>query len=147
MGFGFPSALGMQVAHRDKTVVNFTGDGSFMMNIQEMMFAVQYDLPVINIILNNNYLGMVRQWQTLFYENRLAETVLDMQPDFVKLAQSFGAIGFRVKTKDEFKKAFKEAKEAKKVAIIDVVINRDENVLPMVPAGGALYNMILETKE
>jgi acetolactate synthase-1/2/3 large subunit len=144
MGYGFPAALGAKVAKENKTVINFSGDGSILMNIQELMTCVEYKIPVINIILNNNYLGMVRQWQTLFYENRLAETVLDLQPDFVKLAQSFGGIGFRVKTKNEFEIAFKEALKSNTVAMIDVIINRDENVLPMVPTGGALYNMILQ---
>jgi acetolactate synthase-1/2/3 large subunit len=87
---------------------------------------------------------MVRQWQTLFYENRLAETVLDLQPDFIKLAESFGGVGFRVKTKNEFETALQEAIKSNKVAIIDVVIDRNEDVLPMVPTGGALYNMILQ---
>ncbi|MDQ1340379.1 MAG: acetolactate synthase large subunit, partial [Campylobacterota bacterium] len=88
-----------------------------------------------------------RQWQTLFYENRLAESVIETQPDFVKLAESFGGVGFRVKTKEEFEKAIKEAVKLNKITLIDVVINRDENVLPMIPTGGALYNMILMNKD
>jgi len=144
MGYGFPAAMGAKVAKDDKVVINFSGDGSILMNIQELMSCIQHQIPVINIILNNNYLGMVRQWQTLFYENRLAETNLELQPDFTALAKSFGGVGFRVENKNEFEAALKQAIQSKKVAIIDVVTNRNENVLPMVPAGGALYNMILQ---
>lgn len=147
MGFGFPAALGAKKAMEDKIVVNFTGDGSFQMNTQEMMTAVIEKIPVINIILNNNYLGMVRQWQTFFYEDRLSETVLEAQPDFVKLAEAYGGIGYRVDTKEDFEKALLDAVEKNQPAIIDVVVDRNENVLPMVPAGGTLYNMILEYKD
>ncbi len=147
MGFGFPAALGVKRAKKDKISINFSGDGSILMNIQELMTAIEDKIPVINIVLNNNYLGMVRQWQTFFYEKRYSSTPLNLQPDFVKLAESFGAIGYRVKTKDEFDKALKDAIEKNVVAIIDVTINRYENVLPMVPAGGALYNMMLEFKD
>ncbi|GAB6073424.1 acetolactate synthase large subunit [Nautilia lithotrophica] len=144
MGFGFPAALGAKRAVGDRVVINFTGDGSIMMNIQEILTGYRYKLPVVNIILNNNYLGMVRQWQTMFYDDRLSETDLsDVQPDFVKLAESMGGIGFRVKTKDEFEKALKEAIEAKKVAFIDVQIDRREDVLPMVPPNSPLKNMLI----
>jgi len=144
MGFGFPAALGAKKAVGEKVVINFTGDGSIMMNIQEVLTGYKYKLPVINIILNNNYLGMVRQWQTMFYDDRLSETDLsDVQPDFVKLAESMGGIGFRVKTKDEFEKALKEAIEAKKVAFIDVQVDRREDVLPMVPPNSPLKNMLI----
>ena len=111
------------------------------------MTAVENKLPVINVILNNNYLGMVRQWQTMFYDKRHSETDLSMQPDFVKLAESFGGIGYRVKTKEEFDAAIKDAVEKNVVALIDVTVNRLENVLPMVPAGGSLFNMMLEHKD
>jgi acetolactate synthase-1/2/3 large subunit len=118
------------------------------MNIQELMTAVEKNLPVVNIILNNNFLGMVRQWQTLFYDKRHSETDLSVQPDFVKLVESFGGVGYRVKTKDEFDAALKDAIEKDKVALIDVQVYRMENVLPMVPAGGSLFNMmLLEKKE
>ncbi len=147
MGFGFPAAMGVKRAKRDKISINFSGDGSILMNIQELMTAVENNIPVINIVLNNNYLGMVRQWQTFFYEKRYASTPLNMQPDFVKLAESFGAIGYRVETKDEFDKALKDAISKNIVAIIDVKVDRNENVLPMVPSGGALYNMILEFED
>ena len=144
MGFGFPAALGAKEGVKEKVVINFTGDGSIMMNIQEILTGYKYKLPVINIILNNNYLGMVRQWQTMFYEDRLSETDLsDVQPDFVKLAESMGGIGFRVKTKDEFEKAFNDAINSNKVAFIDVQIDRREDVLPMVPPNSPLKNMLI----
>ncbi len=147
MGFGFPAAIGAKKGKEDKIVINFSGDGSIMMNIQELMTAVESKIPVINIILNNNFLGMVRQWQTFFYDKRYSSTDLSMQPDFVMLSQSFGAKGYRVETKEDFEKALKEAMESNKVTIIDVVVDRLENVLPMVPAGGTLYNMMLEYKD
>lgn len=149
MGFGFPAALGAKKAVGDKkVVVNFTGDGSIQMNSQEMMMAVKEKIPVINIILNNQYLGMVRQWQTFFYEDRLSSTVLDnTQPDFVKLAEAYGGIGYNVTTKEEFEKTLKEAVKQNRPCFMNVAIDRNENVLPMVPSGGTLYNMILEYKD
>jgi len=147
MGFGFPAAVGAKVADMDRVSINFTGDGSILMNIQELMTAVESKIPVINIILNNNYLGMVRQWQTFFYDKRYAETDLSLQPDFVKLAESFGGIGYVVETKEQFDAALKDAVAKNIVAMIDVKVNRLENVLPMVPSGGSLYNMLLEFKD
>ncbi|HIC42725.1 MAG TPA: biosynthetic-type acetolactate synthase large subunit, partial [Sulfurimonas sp.] len=148
MGFGFPAALGVKRGCPDKVSINITGDGSILMNIQELMTAVEFKLPVINVILNNNYLGMVRQWQTLFYDKRHSSTDLSIQPDFVMLAQAFGGIGYRVKTKEEFDAAIKDAVEKNVVALIDVTVNRLENVLPMVPSGGSLFNMmLLENKD
>jgi len=148
MGFGFPAAMGVKRASPDKVSINVTGDGSILMNIQELMTTVEYKLPVINVILNNNFLGMVRQWQTLFYDKRHSSTDLSMQPDFIKLAESFGGVGYRVTTKEEFDAALKDAIEKNVVAIIDVQVHRLENVLPMVPAGGSLFNMmLLEKKE
>ncbi|MDO9265803.1 MAG: acetolactate synthase large subunit [Sulfurimonas sp.] len=148
MGFGFPAAIGVKAASPEKISINFTGDGSILMNCQELMTAVERKLPVINIILNNNYLGMVRQWQTLFYDKRHSETDLSVQPDFVKLAEAFGGIGYRVNTKEEFDAALKDAVEKNIVAFIEVIIERLENVMPMVPSGGSLFNMmLLEKKE
>jgi len=143
MGFGLPGAMGVAKAMPDKISINFTGDGSILMNIQELMTCVESNLPVINIILNNNYLGMVRQWQTMFYENRLSETDLSVQPDFVKLVEAFGGNGYRVNTKEEFDAALKDAIEKKKVAMIEVIVDRNEEVLPMVPNGHALNEMTL----
>ncbi|HIE35105.1 MAG TPA: acetolactate synthase large subunit [Campylobacterales bacterium] len=147
MGFGFPAAMGVKRGVGDEISINISGDGSILMNIQELITAIEYRLPVINIVLNNHYLGMVRQWQTFFYEKRYAETDLSLQPDFVKVAQSFGGVGYRVETKDEFDKALDDAISKNVVAIIDVIVDRYENVLPMVPAGGSLYNMLLEYKD
>ena len=148
MGFGFPAAMGVKAAVPDKVSINFTGDGSILMNCQELMTAVEKKLPVINIILNNNFLGMVRQWQTLFYDKRHSETDLSVQPDFVMLAEAFGGIGYRVSTKEEFDAALKDAVEKNVVAFIDVKVERFENVMPMVPSGGSLFNMmLLEKKE
>lgn len=143
MGFGLPGAMGVARGNPDKISINFTGDGSILMNIQELMTCVESNLPVINIILNNNYLGMVRQWQTLFYENRISETDLTVQPDFKMLTESFGGVGYRVTTKKEFEDALNDAIEKKKPAMIDVVVSRDEIVLPMVPNGHALNEMTL----
>jgi len=147
MGFGFPAALGAQRAFPDKVIINFTGDGSILMNIQELVTASEKDMPVINIILNNSYLGMVRQWQTFFFDKRYAETDLSFQPDFVKLAESCGAKGYKVETKEEFDKALQDAVDSKKPVLMNVIVDRLENVLPMVPAGGTLYNMMLEFKD
>jgi len=148
MGFGFPAALGVKEGIKDRVVVNFTGDGSIMMNIQEVLAGYKYKLPVINIILNNNYLGMVRQWQTMFYDDRLSETDLsDVQPDFVKLAESMGGIGFRVSKKQEFEEALKKAIDSQKVAFIDVQVDRREDVLPMVPPNSPLKNMLIFKEE
>jgi len=147
MGVGLPYAMGAKRANPDKISVNFTGDGSIMMNIQEIITCTQYNLPHINIILNNNYLGMVRQWQTRFYEDRLAETVLETQADFTMLAQSMGGVGYKVHTKEEFDAALKDAVDSNKVAMIEVIIDRREEVLPMVPNGHALDEMLLLEKK
>lgn len=147
MGFGFPAALGAKKAFPNKTVVNITGDGSILMNVQELVTASEYNIPVINVILNNHFLGMVRQWQTFFYEERYSETDLSFQPDFKALAQACHGIGYDVTTKAEFDEAIKDAIAKDKVAFINVQVARFEDVLPMVPASGALYNMMLPKKE
>ncbi|MCR4942160.1 MAG: acetolactate synthase large subunit [Campylobacter sp.] len=147
MGYGLPAAIGAKAAQPDKVVVNFTGDGSILMNIQELMTSFESELPVINILLNNNFLGMVRQWQTFFYEQRYSSTDLSKQPNFAKIAESFGGVGYVCTNKDEFKKALKAAIKSKKTAMIEVKVDRFEDVLPMVPAGAAVYNMILKSKE
>ena len=143
MGVGLPYSMGVKRANPDKISINFTGDGSIMMNIQEIITCTQYNLPVINIILNNNYLGMVRQWQTMFYEDRLAETVLETQADFKMLAESMGGVGYKVTTKEEFDQALDDAVKSNKPAFIEVIVHRKEEVLPMVPNGHALNEMIL----
>lgn len=146
MGFGLPAAMGAYFAQPKKHIFNISGDGSILMNIQELMTCVENQIPVINIVLNNNYLGMVRQWQTFFYEDRFSHTDLSLQPNFVALAESFGAVGFRVESKEDFAPTLKKAIESKKVCIIDVVIDRFENVLPMVPTNAPLDRMILPQK-
>ncbi len=147
MGFGFPAAIGAKRGVPEKIVVNFTGDGSILMNMQELITAAEYNIPVINIILNNYFLGMVRQWQTFFYDKRYSETDLSFQPNFKALAEACGGIGYDVTTKKEFDEALKDAVKQNKVCFMNVAINRFENVLPMVPTGGALYNMLLEHKD
>ncbi len=147
MGFGLPAALGAKMADPEKIVVNVSGDGSILMNIQELVTAAEYKIPVINVILNNHFLGMVRQWQTFFYDKRYSETDLSYQPNWKMLTEACGGVGYDVTTKEEFDKALQDAIEANKVAFINVAVDRFENVLPMVPAGGALYNMMLEYKE
>jgi len=143
MGVGLPFAMGVKRANPDKISINFSGDGSIMMNIQDLLTCSQYNLPIINIVLNNNYLGMVRQWQTRFYDDRLAETNLEYQANFQMLAESMGGVGFRVTTKEQFDKALDDAIKSNKPAIIEVIIDRREEVLPMVPNGHALDEMLL----
>ena len=147
MGFGFPAALGAKKAAPNKTVINITGDGSILMNVQELVTASEHNIPVINVILNNKFLGMVRQWQTFFYDKRYSETDLTYQPNWKMLAESCGGIGYNVETKEEFDAALKDAIAKDRVCFINVTVARLENVLPMVPSGGALYNMLLEHKE
>ncbi|MBU0991257.1 MAG: biosynthetic-type acetolactate synthase large subunit [Proteobacteria bacterium] len=143
MGFGLPAAIGAQVACPDKTVIDIAGDGSIQMNIQEMATAVQYGLPVKVAILNNRYLGMVRQWQELFYERVYSATTLDHNPDFVKLAEAFGAVGLRAQKSSEVEPVLKEALSTKRPVIMDFVTEREENVYPMVPAGAPISQMLL----
>lgn len=147
MGFGFPAAMGAKKGVPDKVVINFTGDGSILMNMQELVTASEYKIPVINIILNNHFLGMVRQWQTFFYDKRYSATDLSFQPNFKALAEACGGIGYDVTTKKEFDEALADAIKQNRVCFMNVIISRFENVLPMVPAGGALYNMLLEHKD
>lgn len=141
MGFGFPAALGVQVACPGEAVVCISGDGSFQMNSQELATAVQYKLPVKVAIINNGYLGMVRQWQELFYNRRYAYTEIT-GPDFVKLAEAYGATGMRVTKKSEIREAMAEALRVPGPVVIDFPIEREENVLPMVPPGEPINNML-----
>jgi acetolactate synthase-1/2/3 large subunit len=143
MGFGLPAALGAQVAFPDKLVVDVAGDGSIQMNIQEMATAVQYKLPVKVLILNNRYLGMVRQWQELFYDKRYAHTGMDHAPDFVKLAEAFGASGLRAKAPDEVEPVLKEGLSIPGPVIMDFLVEPEECVYPMVPAGAPITEMLL----
>lgn len=145
MGFGYGAAIGAQMAlGRDARVVMLTGDGSFHMNLNEACTAVSYDLPIITVIFNNQVLGMVRQWQTTFYEKRYSDTDPHRKTDFVKLAEGFGAKGSRAATPAEFKAAFADAMKQKGPSWIDCRIGKDEKVLPMIPGGGTVNDIIME---
>ena len=142
MGFGLGAAIGARVATGDCTVL-ITGDGSFGMNLNELATAVTYNIPVVIVLMNNGVLGMVRQWQTLFFDKRYSNTVLDRKTDFVKLAEAFGAVGYRVTTKDELRDAFKKALSVNDgPVVIDAMIDKDEFVLPMLPPGGSIDDII-----
>jgi len=142
MGYGFPAAIGAKVGCPDKTVIDIAGDGSFLMNSQELATAVINDIPVKVAILNNKFLGMVRQWQELFYGKRYSATRLDTSPDFPKLAEAYGALGIKVTKPGEVRSAIKEALDSDKPAVIDFQIAPEENVFPMVPAGAAINEII-----
>ena len=145
MGFGYGAAIGAQMAlGRDARVVMLTGDGSFHMNLNEGCTAVSYDLPIITVIFNNQVLGMVRQWQTTFYEKRYSDTDPHRKTDFVKLAEAFGAKGYRATTPAEFKAAFTDAMKQHGPSWIDCRIGKDEKVLPMIPGGGTIEDIIME---
>ncbi len=144
MGFGFPAAIGAQIAFPKKTVIDIAGDGSIQMNIQEMATAVQYKLPVKVAIINNRFLGMVRQWQELFYNKRYSYSCLGVLPDFVKLAESYGGVGLRATKPDEVEPVIKKALEIKdRPVLMDFVVNPEEDVYPMVPAGQPINKMLL----
>ncbi len=143
MGYGLPAAIGAQVARPDKLVVDIAGDGSIQMNIQELTTAVCNNLPVKIAILNNSYLGMVRQWQELFYERNYCATCLDASPDFVKLAEAYGAVGLRATKPEEVEPVIKKAFETDKPVLIDFVVEPEEGVYPMVPAGKTITEMLL----
>jgi acetolactate synthase-1/2/3 large subunit len=144
MGFGLPAGLGVLVDRPDATVIDIAGDGSILMNIQELATAVQEKLPIKIAILNNGCLGMVRQWQELFYQGRYAATILEAGPDFVKLAEAFGAKGFRATKRSEVDEVINQALAEPGPVLMDFVVLRDELVYPMVPGGKALNDMILE---
>ena len=144
MGFGYGAALGAQVAFPDRTVVHITGDGSFHMNLNEICTAVSYNLPVITIIMNNRVLGNVRQWQTMFYGSRYSQTDPHRKTDYVKLADAFGARGVRVTNIAELRDALREAMKRTGPVLIDAQIDKDERVLPMIPAGGTVDDLVTE---
>lgn len=144
MGYGLGAAMGAKCAFPDKTVVNIAGDGGFRMNMNEIATAVRSNIPFIEVVINNSVLGMVRQWQTLFYEKRYSHTVLDHNVDYVKLAEAMGAVGMRATTLDEFKEAFSEALALNKPVVIDCVIDKDEKVWPMVAPGESISKAFSE---
>lgn len=143
MGYGLPGALGAQAAFPDRQVIDISGDGSFQMNSQEMATLVQYGLPVKIAILNNNYLGMVRQWQQLFFERNYSQTPMELPIDFVKLAEAYGATGLRATKPEEVEAVIKQALETPGPVIMEFKVSREENVLPMVPAGRSIHEMVL----
>lgn len=143
MGYGLPAAIGAQLAFPDKLVIDVAGDGSVQMNIQELMTAVENRLPVKVLVLNNRYLGMVRQWQQLFYDHRYVATDMSGQPDFVRLAEAYGAEGYRITTEQELNDVLPAALRSSAPAVIDVHVEREENVYPMVPGGAALNEMLI----
>lgn len=143
MGFGLPSALGAQAAFPGRQVIDISGDGSFQMNSQELATLVQYRLPVKIVILNNNFLGMVRQWQHLFFHNRYSQTCMELPIDFVKLAEAYGATGLQATKPDEVEDVIRKALDTPGPVIMEFKISREENVMPMVPTGAGLNEMVL----
>ena len=143
MGFGLGAAIGAQVATNDPTIL-ITGDGSFGMNLNELATAVTYNIPLIIVLANNGVLGMVRQWQNLFFGKRFSQTILERKTDFVKLAEAFGAVGMRATNINEFEEAFKKALEINGPVVIDTYIDKDEFVLPMLPPGGSIDDIITD---
>lgn len=143
MGYGFPSAIGVQIAHPDKPVICITGEASYMMNIQELSTVAQYHLPVKVVILNNRYMGMVRQWQEMFHGERYSESYMESLPDFVKLADAYGIKGMRVTKTEDVDKALKEMLAHKGPVLLDMNVDQKENVYPMIPAGAAHNEIVL----
>jgi acetolactate synthase-1/2/3 large subunit len=145
MGFGFPAAIGAQIARPEALVFDIAGDGSIQMNIQELATAVGHQLPIKIAVLNNSYLGMVRQWQELLYEKRYSATDLHNNPDLVKIAEAYGAAGIRVTEKKEVKNALAESLTIKdRPVLIDFRVNEEENVFPFVPPGQAINEMLID---
>jgi acetolactate synthase I/II/III large subunit len=142
MGFGFPAAIGAQVAKPGQLVIDIAGDGSFQMTLQELATAVQYGLPVKVCIMNNQWLGMVRQWQELFWNSRYSQTCMECQPDFVKLAEAYGAEGHRVSRPEDLEEVLRLAFASPGPAVIDIRVKREANVYPMIPAGGTVHDMM-----
>ena len=143
MGYGLPAAVGVQVAHPDKLVIDIAGEASVLMTMQEMSTAVQHKLPIKIFILNNEYMGMVRQWQELLHEKNYAESYTAALPDFVKLAEAYGCVGIRAKTPDELDQKIKEMIEVDKPVIFDCVVDKTENCFPMIPSGKPHNQMLL----
>ena len=147
MGFGTGAAMGVQFADKNNRVVHIAGDGSFRMNCNELATIQHYNLPIVIIVVNNHALGNVRMWQRLFYGKRFSQTTLDFGPNWCKLADAYGIKGYKASNAKEFEKVFKEAFDAKKPAVIDAEVDIDEMVLPMVPGGKPIYDMIMKLSE
>jgi acetolactate synthase-1/2/3 large subunit len=144
MGYGLGACIGAKVGMPDKTVINIAGDGCFRMNMNEIATATRYNIPIIEIIFNNHVLGMVRQWQTLFYEKRYSNTNLNDKVDFVKVAEAMGAKAYRITKKEEVEKVLKEAIALKEPVLIDCIIDSDDKVWPMVAPGAAIEDVFTE---
>ena len=147
MGYGLPAAIGVQIAHPKKLVIDIAGEASILMNIQEMSTAIQYRLPVKIFILNNEYMGMVRQWQELLHDKNYSESYTEALPDFVKLAEAYGAVGMRAKTPDELDEKIKEMINIDKPVIFDCVVDKIENCYPMIPSGKPHNQMLLGAED
>ena len=143
MGFGMPAAIGAQMANPDSLVIDIAGEASFLMNIQEIATAVQYKLPIKIFILNNEYMGMVRQWQELLHGSRYSESYVDALPDFKKLAESFNAVGVRAKNISELDDTINEMIAIERPVIADIWVDKKENCFPMIPSGAAHHEMLL----
>tara|TARA_B100001758_G_C17919121_1_gene357597 strand:- start:52 stop:534 length:483 start_codon:yes stop_codon:yes gene_type:complete len=143
MGFGLPAAIGAQVAHPDKLVIDIAGEASILMCMQEMSTALQHKLPVKVFIINNQYMGMVRQWQELLHDKRYSHSYTDALPDFVKLAEAYGAKGIRVEKPKDLDQSIKEMIKYDGPVIFDCVVDQNENVFPMIPSGKAHNEMLL----
>jgi acetolactate synthase-1/2/3 large subunit len=148
MGYGMPAAIGVQVAHPRATVIDVAGEASILMNMQELSTAVQYRLPIKVFILNNQYMGMVRQWQELLYDGRYSESYTAALPDFVKLAEAYGAVGLRATRPDEVDGVIEAMLTvADRPTIVDVAVDKTENCFPMIPSGAAHNEMLLGPKD
>jgi acetolactate synthase-1/2/3 large subunit len=143
MGYGLPSAVGVQVAHPDKLVIDIAGEASVLMTMQEMSTAVQYKLPIKIFIINNEYMGMVRQWQEILHEKNYSESYTAALPDFVKLAEAYGCVGIRAKKPDELDEKITQMLSVNKPVIFDCVVDKEENCYPMIPSGKAHNQMLL----
>lgn len=147
MGYGLGAAIGAKVGNPDKTVINIAGDGSFFMNCNELSTLAKHGIPIVELVFENNALGMVRQWQRLFYGKRFSQTDIDRGTDLMKLAEAFGIEGVRITKRDEIEPGLKKALDFTKQGrpcLVEVVIDKDVNVLPMVPAGGDVLKPIME---
>lgn len=145
MGYGLGACIGAKMGCKDKTVVNIGGDGCFRMNMNELATASRYHIPVVEVIVNNHVLGMVRQWQTLFYGKRYSQTILNDSVDYVKLAEAMGVKAYRVTEKDEFEPVLREAISLNSPVVIDCQISPDEKVFPMVSPGAPIADAFDDT--
>ena len=141
MGYGLGACIGAKLGRPDKTVINIAGDGCFRMNMQELATASRYNIPIIEVVINNQVLGMVRQWQTLFYGHRYSQTILNDAVDYCKVAEALGCKAFKVETKEDAATAIQAALECKQPALIEVVIHEDDKVFPMVSPGAPISDV------